>query len=85
MDTWLIGSAIFAALIAIIVVLVLVIWSIRRHRNPILEFECGEPIETMLPSIAGLSLGAVVEGNRVEILENGRFFDVLIARYQVPR
>jgi cardiolipin synthase A/B len=78
MDTWLGGSAVALGSLAVIVVLVLVIWSIRRHRNPILEFECGEPIENMLPSIAGLSLGAVVQGNRVEILENGRLFDVLI-------
>ena len=80
MDTWFTGTSgiVLGVLLAIIVLLVLVIWSIRRHRNPILEFECGKPIETMLPSIAGLSLGAVVEGNRVEIFENGRFFDVLI-------
>jgi cardiolipin synthase len=79
MDGWLVaGPAIVAALIVLVVVLVLVIWSIRRHRNPILEFPCGQPIETLLPSLAGLSLGAVVEGNRVEILQNGRFFDALI-------
>ncbi len=80
MDTIFTGVSgiVLAVLLAIIVLLVLVIWSIRRHRNPILEFECGQPIETMLPSIAGLSLGAVVEGNHVEIFENGRFFDVLI-------
>jgi cardiolipin synthase len=79
MDGWLAAiPAIVAVLVALVVVLVLVIWSIRRHRNPILEFECGKPIETMLPSIAGLSLGAVVQGNRVEIFENGRYFDALI-------
>ena len=72
------SGIVLGVLLAIIVVLVLVIWSIQRHRNPILEFECGKPIEDMLPSIAGLSLGTVVQGNRVEILENGRFFDVLI-------
>ncbi|HET9207718.1 MAG TPA: phospholipase D-like domain-containing protein [Burkholderiaceae bacterium] len=80
MDTWFTGKSgiVLGVLLAIIVLLVLVIWSIRRHRNPVLEFECGKPIETMLPSIAGLSLGAVVEGNHVEIFENGRLFDVLI-------
>jgi cardiolipin synthase len=80
MDTLFTGASgiVLGVLLAIIVVLVLVIWSIRRHRNPVLEFECGEPIETMLPSLAGLSLGAVVAGNRVEIFENGHFFDVLI-------
>ena len=79
------GAAIILALIVIIVVLVLVIWSIRRHRNPILEFDCGEPIETVLPSLAGLSLGAVVQGNDVEIIENGRFFDVLIEQIDGAR
>jgi cardiolipin synthase len=72
------SAVLLGVLLTIIVLLVLVIWSIQRHRNPILEFECGQPIETMLPSIAGLALGTVVPGNRVEILENGRFFDVLI-------
>jgi cardiolipin synthase A/B len=79
------GAAIILALIVIIVVLVLVIWSIRSHRNPILEFECGQPIETMLASIAGLSLGTVVPGNRVEIFENGRLFDELIDEIEQAR
>ena len=79
MDTLLTGgSAVTLALLGVIVLLALVIWSIRRHRNPVLEFECGQPIEAMLPSIAGLSLGTVVAGNQVDVLENGRFFDVLI-------
>ncbi len=80
MDTPLggVSGLMLGVLLAIVVVLVLVIWSIKRHRNPILEVECGRPIETLLPSIAGLALGAVVQGNRVEILQNGRFFDVLI-------
>jgi cardiolipin synthase len=78
MVDWLAGSLITLVLLVIIVVLILVIWSIRRHRNPILEFACGQPIEKVLPSLAGLALGEVVAGNRVEILENGRFFDVLI-------
>jgi cardiolipin synthase len=86
MDTLLTGgSAITLGLLAVIVLLVLVIWSIRRHRNPVLELECGQPIETLLPSIAGLSLGSVVQGNRVEILENGGFFDVLIAEIDGAR
>jgi cardiolipin synthase A/B len=72
------GSAVTLALLGVIVLLVLVIWSIRRHRNPILEFECGDSIENLMPSLAGLSLGSVIAGNSVEVLENGHFFDVLI-------
>src|SRR5262245_65990995 len=75
---WSGGSAITLGLLALVVVLALAIWSIRRHRNPVLTFECDQPIERVLPSLAGLSLGSVVEGNRVEVLQNGRFFDVLI-------
>ena len=85
-DTLLSGwSAVTLALLGVIVVLALIIWSIRRHRNPILELECGDPIETLLPSLAGLSLGSVIAGNSVEVLENGRFFDVLIAEIDAAK
>jgi cardiolipin synthase A/B len=67
-----------ALLIALIVLLLLVIWSIKRHRDPDLHIECDWPIEKLIPSIAGLALGTPVDGNSVEILENGAFFDVLI-------
>lgn len=58
--------------------LLLVIWSIRQHRDPILKIACDEPIEKLIPSIAGLTLSAAVEGNSVELFENGAFFDALI-------
>jgi len=63
--------------LALIVLLVVVIWSIRRHRDPILRVECDAPIEKLVPSLAGLSLGSPIAGNAVEVLENGAFFDVL--------
>jgi cardiolipin synthase len=67
-----------ALLVAIIIVLLLIIWSIKRHRNPELRIESDQPIETLVASLAGLSLGTPVEGNSVEIFENGAFFDVMI-------
>lgn len=60
--------------------LIIVIWSIKRHRSPRLRIDCGASIDQLVPSLAGLSLSSVVAGNRVELLENGAFFDVLIAR-----
>jgi cardiolipin synthase len=66
-------------LAAIIVVLVLVIWSIKRHRSPHLRVESHEPVERLVASLAGLCLGTPIAGNSVEIFENGAFFDVLIA------
>ncbi len=60
------------------VVLAFVIWSIRRHRAPTLRVECETPISRLAPSIAGLTLGTALGGNRVQILENGAFFDALL-------
>ncbi len=63
---------------ALIAILVVVIWSIRRHRSPILQVQTDRGIEELMPSLSGLTLGATVEGNSVEVLENGRFFEVLL-------
>ena len=66
------------ALLALIALLVCVIWSIRRHRDPDLRIECNSPIDELTASVAGLTLGTPVPGNSVDVLENGRFFDVLL-------
>jgi cardiolipin synthase A/B len=63
---------------AIVAFFVLVIWSIKRHRDPRLRAEIDAGIEDLVPSLAGLSLGTAIEDNSVEILENGAFFDVLL-------
>ncbi len=57
---------------------VVVIWSMKRHRNPTLHVECDAAIDDLMPSLAGLTLSAAVEGNSVEVFENGAFFDVLV-------
>jgi cardiolipin synthase len=62
----------------IVAFFVLLIWSMKRHRDPELEVDCDAPIDQLLPSLAGLTLGSVIEGNSVEVLENGAFFDALI-------
>jgi cardiolipin synthase len=58
--------------------LVLVVWSIKRHRDPRLRLGDADSIEELIPSIAGLTLSSAVAGNSVEVFENGAFFDVLI-------
>ena len=55
----------------------LVLWSVKRHRDPVLTVERTDPVADLVPSIAGLSHGAVVAGNAVEILENGAFFEAM--------
>lgn len=77
-SAWTVGSLALAFFILIIAFLVVVIWSIRRHRDPDLSIACDATIDTLVPTLAGLSLSTAVKGNSVEILENGAFFDALI-------
>ncbi|HWI81330.1 phospholipase D-like domain-containing protein [Ramlibacter sp.] len=58
----------------------LVIWSIRRHRDPDLHIQCDAGIDQLVPTLAGLTLGTPVPGNGVTVIENGAFFDVLTQR-----
>jgi cardiolipin synthase A/B len=70
---------------ALIAVLVLVIWSIRRHRSPVLQVQTDCGIDELMPSLSGLTLSTAVEGNSVEVLENGAFFDVLVERIRAAQ
>lgn len=70
---------------ALVLLLILVIWSIRRNRAPDLEIDCKEPIASLMPSFSGLTQSAVYLGNTVEIFENGRFFDVLLAEIKAAK
>jgi cardiolipin synthase A/B len=79
------SSYLAAFFFVVIVLLLIVIWSHRRHRNPKLRIECTSPIEQLVPSLAGLSLGTAVPGNSVEVLENNAFFDVLIERIRAAQ
>jgi cardiolipin synthase len=79
------GSFWGGILATVVVGLGVVIWSIRRHRDPCLEIECTSPIDELMPSLAGLTLGTVVGGNKVEVHENGAFFDVLVERIRAAR
>ena len=71
--------------LGVILLFVLVIWSIKRHRDPRLHVECDAPVDQLIPSLAGLSLGTSVDGNSVEILENGAYFDVLLEEIAAAR
>jgi cardiolipin synthase len=79
------GSFWGGILLALVIVQILVIWSIRRHRDPTLRIDCKQPIGELMPSLSGLTLGTAVAGNRVDVYENGAFFDVLIARIRAAR
>ena len=65
-------------LIVTVALLGVAIWSIKRHKDPHLELETDQPLDALLPSISGMALGMPIAGNRVEIFQNGTFFDALI-------
>jgi cardiolipin synthase len=75
----------FTAVVAfasVVLLLLVIIWSIRRHRDPKLHIDCSLPIDELVPSLAGLTLSTALPGNHVEVFENSAFFDVLLQRIQ---
>lgn len=71
-------ALVIGTLIAIVFILLLVIWSIKRHRSPHLHIQSAEPVEKLVGSLAGLCLSTPIAGNSVQVLENGTFFDVMV-------
>ncbi len=67
------------------VLLLVMLWSARRHRSPLLNIECEDGISSLMASLAGLTSGAALPGNRVQVVENGAFFDLLIERIAAAR
>ena len=51
------AAALAGILLVVVVVMALVIWSIRRHRDPDLHIECDSPIDELMPTLAGLDAG----------------------------
>ncbi len=64
-------------LAAFIVVLLLILWSVKRRRRPHLRLEPMHDAAAVKRAISGLAQGTVMRGNRITLLENGRFFDSL--------
>lgn len=80
------SAALWGSILAtVVVVQLLAIWSIRRHRDPSLKIDCKDHIGNLVPSLSGLTLGTALGGNRVDVLENGAFFDVLLQRLAQAR
>jgi cardiolipin synthase A/B len=69
------------ALVAIgltIVVLLLILWSVKRHPNIHMRFHDEHTLDELQRTIAGITFGTLHDGNLIEIVENGRFFDRVI-------
>lgn len=74
------------AAVALIIVLVLWAWSKGRQVTPHVRVRDVDNFMEALPSIAGMTQGAVLPGNRVTVLENGDgFFPSFLADLQAAR
>lgn len=58
-------------MLVVVAALLLILWSVKRHRDPMLRVEQPGEIHALLPSIAGLSQGTLLGGNRIDVLQNG--------------
>ncbi|HKO88250.1 MAG TPA: phospholipase D-like domain-containing protein [Burkholderiales bacterium] len=73
------STAILATIIGVfLVLLALVVWSIKRHRDPCLQIDADQPLKDLFPSIAGMALDSPIEGNSAEIIENAAFFEAVL-------
>ncbi len=68
----------FALMALTILALVIVLWSVKRRRRPHLQLDSAARLDELIPSIAGVTQGTIVEGNSVELLQNGVFWDRVI-------
>ena len=72
------GTAVVLIIAGTLAFFILLIWSIKRHRDPRLQVKCSDSIDDLLQSLAGLTFGTVVPGNSLEVLENREYFRALI-------
>jgi cardiolipin synthase A/B len=64
----------------VIAILWLLLWTTNRRRSKA-TFDLagrGKDVESMVPTFIGITEGALDKGNRVEVLQNGAYFDRLL-------
>lgn len=60
-----------------IVALILILWSVKRRRRPHLALASEGDLHELVPSMAGITQGTMLDGNKVELLQNGSFWDAV--------
>jgi cardiolipin synthase len=79
----------FIAGILLITVMTIFIWSVKREPDTRLSVKNAGQLQTLLPSIAGLTHSTLESGNSLQVLQNGAMFfpalerDILAARESV--
>lgn len=72
-------------LLVAIAALVLILWSIKRRSPVRLQLGPIGDLGDLMRSVAGVTQGTLVAGNAIELLHNGRFFDVLFPELEQAR
>lgn len=57
--------------------LTLILWSVKRRRRPHLAFQNDGDLHDLTRSIAGLTQGTILDGNKVELVQNGEFWEAV--------
>ena len=77
--TFTLPLAVFVFLLVVIAILGLIIWSVKRRRDAKLAIGGDGDLETLIPSLVGLTHGTLLEGNRIELLQDGDgFYPIVI-------
>lgn len=61
-----------------LVVLIVLVWSIKRRQDTKVRVSDAGELSAMLPSMVGLSHGVLDEGNSLRIVQNGAFFEEML-------
>lgn len=69
----------FIGMVLAILMLTLLLWSTKRRQNAHLDVAQPGELRELLPSIVGLTHGTLLEGNSLQILRNGAFFNSVLA------
>jgi cardiolipin synthase len=62
-----------------LIVVVVTLWSVKRRQDTHLRVADPGELRAMLQSIVGLSHGSLTKGNDVRVIQNGAYFDALLA------
>lgn len=71
----------FVGAVAAVIVfafMLLLLWSSKRRRDPAVDVEEGEGPYSFIANLVGSTHSTLTAGNRIEIVEDGRFFDVMM-------
>jgi cardiolipin synthase len=67
------------------VLMVGIIWSLKRRSHPRLKIENELGINQLISSICGVTQSTMLDGNDVQLVQNGEFFDRLLADLKEAR